>query len=334
MKRILSLILIFLLAFTFTGCNNLSKGAESVPIINGQEAKETEIETEKLKKAIKETTFVENYISDVSEFQILDYIISSDSITDVVKATYRKTETVYDTKINNDSMMLSKTYLHHFENVQSLRNNQHTPSVIDVYSKPANYSGNVSTYDIKYNEGDTYLLIISNVMDRWGKRITNFDDALLLILDSEGNLNVENSKLYSQSLVSRAEDDVLRQALLDGTFIEYLLDKIEDNSLLRKVGSFSEDMTSDNVMENSPCVISAKVYDYSESGEDLNYKKRYLCNIVETIKGEIKQSSIVLYLPTDMVTEGQTYIIGIQQNSTAVGGYELSGYRSVYTYIE
>ena len=307
MKKILSLLLIFILLFLCVGCD---------------QNKENEKET--LSSDSEETTpervgYYEQHDSATVPFNI---ILSR--VTDVVKATYKETQYIYW----EEGSYYMVTYAHKFELIDSMRDNPNTADVIVVSSLPMYYDCGYSTVDIKYEKDKNYLLLVKNGITVYSKSTDLVEDSLIIPLNENQDPDLDNSCIYSKDLISYIEDEELKTAGNE-RFTDVLLEKVKNNAYISKVGNFFEGTDVETVISKTPYLVLARIKEKTEKGIafDLSNCK---CEILNVWKGDLNVEELNIILPSDMVEEGCTYNLAIQGTSSSQKRYELFGFRSVF----
>ena len=165
-----------------------------------------------------------------------------------------------------------------------------------------------STYDVAYKVGASYLLLLQRNASVYSDEETLSLVTASLIIPAQGYEKA--AMLFDTSLRDYIKTQEAMDAFDNGTFAEYILEKINDNP--RVIGISYTDSTdiaetigfSEHVLK---VTVGRKIQD-SENGDRTTYK----CRIDEVLKGDLEpgaESWIVF--PAGKAEKGGTYIVAV-----------------------
>ena len=165
-----------------------------------------------------------------------------------------------------------------------------------------------STYDVAYKVGASYLLLLQRYASVYSDEETLSLVTASLIIPAQGYEKA--AMLFDTSLRDHIKTQEAMDAFDNGTFAEYILEKINDNP--RVIGTpytKSTDIAetigfSEHVLK---VTVGRKIQD-SENGDRTTYK----CRIDEVLKGDLEpgaESWIVF--PAGKAEKGGTYIVAV-----------------------
>ena len=311
MKRVLCiLMLLSLIILSFSSCNNASNG-----VINETEDEigskvEVEAKPDRRNSAEMQYLYFEDLLGDV---------------TDLIEGNF-----VSLTKEDG-------VYYYEFNVVKSLRG-KGTESVIMVQSVPTNYSIigtdiQFSTYDINYESGRSYLLLLSRHSSVYteGEVFSFVNDSLIIPLDtlSSSLSTTEGMSLYGETLSNQCKHRETNLAIEQGNMKEFVLEKIQDNPLSNENDYIISTNVSD-ILAMSEYVLVVKIDElFMES-----YTKdriTYCCSVEEVIKGLLNKQDIKITFPIDEVEIGSSYIVAVNElQGTGASYFVMSSKNSIY----
>lgn len=311
MKRVLCiLMLLSLIILSFSSCNNASNG-----VINETEDEigskvEVEAKPERRNSAEMQYLYFEDLLGDV---------------TDLIEGNF--------VSLTEEDGV----YYYEFNVVKSLRG-KGTESVIIVQSVPANYSIigtdiQFSTYDINYESGRSYLLLLSRHSSVYteGEVFSFVNDSLIIPLDtlSSSLSTMEGMSLYGETLSNQFKHRETNLAIQQGNMKEFVLEKIQENPLSNENNYIISTNVSD-ILAMSEYVLVVKIDElFMES-----YTKdriTYCCSVEEVIKGLLNKQDIKITFPIDEVEIGSSYIVAVNElQGTGASYFVMSSKNSIY----
>lgn len=311
MKRVLCiLMLLSLIILSFSSCNNASNG-----VINETEDEigskvEVEAKPERRNSAEMQYLYFEDLLGDV---------------TDLIEGNF--------VSLTEEDGV----YYYEFNVVKSLRG-KGTESVIIVQSVPANYSIigtdiRFSTYDINYESGRSYLLLLSRHSSVYteGEVFSFVNDSLIIPLDtlSSSLSTMEGMSLYGETLSNQFKHRETNLAIQQGNMKEFVLEKIQENPLSNENNYIISTNVSD-ILAMSEYVLVVKIDElFMES-----YTKdriTYCCSVEEVIKGLLNKQDIKITFPIDEVEIGSSYIVAVNElQGTGASYFVMSSKNSIY----
>ena len=232
-----------------------------------------------------------------------DYVM--DRITDVVKATYKTSWQV------DPSYMEDPDYIHEFEVLEYLRGEKQEKTVY-VYENPSGWDGH-STYDIEYEKGKSYLLLLRRDITPFenGPKLTSVAYEMYIPLTADRKIDTLSSRYCRFSLEEKIKDEALKAALLDGNFAEALLEKIKENPYKLNHAGFIEETDMESILKRSEQVVRVKITKSHRVSENY-FSEIYNMRVKAVYKGDCNVGDTnLLILPRDF-QEGE-YIIAIQR---------------------
>jgi len=316
MKRILSIVLIFVLAFNFLGCNNLfeNKATEQTnQSTETEEAKETKglegLGHRKIAVNHREQVF-EKYLSSIMYIAEVNF---------VGKTVYCRE------RYENDKYLAD---LYEFEVIKSLRGD--LPNKLIVASgEPGN---GIPRYDLEYKEGQRYLLLLSEYYTRTNRRIDFCPESLIIPLDNSGNPDMASSLIYEEPFERYVESEKIKTAIKNGTFVDYLLDATKDNPTHDQASGFIDDANFENMYNLAEYAVIVRIVEPRERPrpENFDYAKNYSCEVLTCLKGEINYDYIYVPLPISKVEKSGLYVLLVEPLGSAdSSSWILAGYQSV-----
>lgn len=311
MKRVLCiLILLSLVILSFSSCNNASDG-----FINETEGEiGTKVEVE-----------AKPNIRNSAEMQYLYFEDLLGDVTDVIEGNF--------VSLTEEGGV----YYYEFNDVKSLRG-KGTDSTIMVQSVPADYSIigtdiQFSTYDIDYESGRSYLLLLSRHSSVYteGEVFSFVNDSLIIPLDtfSSSFSTLKEMSLYGRALSNQFKNHDTNLAVEQGNMKEFVLEKIQGNPLSNENDYIISTNVSD-ILAMSEYVLVVKIDElFMES-----YTKdriTYCCSVEEVIKGLLNKQDIKITFPIDEVEIGNSYIVAVNElQGTGANYFVMSSKNSIY----
>lgn len=198
------------------------------------------------------------------------------------------------------------------ENVRGMGENEQ----ITVVSSPAEYivtGGNIkfSTYDIKYEQGESYLLLL----ERW---ISVYDadytfsfviDSLVIPLDQNQkcNLTYKQGYIYGVDISDHLGGKDIYDAFINGTFEDYAANAIKYNPMYYGV-DYIKSIDVKEILPKTEYVLEVKVrriVSESYSGDRFTC----ICDVLSIYKGDFTATETIVTFPSGSFEEGGTYII-------------------------
>ncbi len=313
MKRVIGVILLLALVLIFANsCNNKSND-----VIDDTKSITDKKDLEEEKRNSAEIQY--SYFEDLLE-----------KTTDLIEGVFvSKTET-------------KGVYYYEFTVIKNLREND-TEETIKVQLMPADYSIvnndiQFSTYDVKYEPGKTYLLLLSRHSSVYteGDVFSFVSDSLIIPLNKLTNtVSKQEILLYGTKLTEHLHSQGTISALNQGNFEGFILDKIRNNPLCDE-NSYIISTDVNHVIELSDYVLKVKIdnlYMESYTGDRITYT----CTVEEVLKGTINKQSIKITFPINKVEIGNSYVVALSElEGTSCEFFVMSSKNSVYdcSYIE
>ena len=311
MKRVLYiLILLSLIVVSISGCNNVANGM----------LKETEGKTES-KVEIESKPHIRNSV----EMQYLYFEDLLGDVTDVI-------EGVFISQTEKDGV-----YYYEFNVVKSLRGKS-TDNVIIVQSIPADYTITgtdikFSTYDINYEDGKSYLLLLSRHSSVYteGDVFSFVNDSLIIPLNtlSSSFSTSEGMSLYGKKLSDQFKSHETNLAINQGNMKEFILEQIINNPLSYE-NTYITSTDMNVILAKSEYVFVVKIEElFIES-----YTKdriTYCCSVEEILKGSLNKQDVKITFPINKVESGNSYIVAVNElQGTDANYFVMSSKNSVY----
>lgn len=311
MKRVLCiLMLLSIVILSFSSCNNASEGA--INETEGELGTKVEVESKP-------------NIRNSAEMQYLYFEDLLGDVTDLIEGNF--------VSLTEEGGV----YYYEFNDVKNLRG-KGTDSTIIVQSVPADYSIigtdiQFSTYDINYESGRSYLLLLSRHSSVYteGDVFSFVNDSLIIPLDtlSSSFLTSEEMSLYGETLSNHLKNHDTNLAVEQGNMKEFVLEKIQDNPLSNENDYIISTNVSD-ILAMSEYVLVVKIDElFMES-----YTKdriTYCCSVEEVIKGLLNKQDIKITFPIDEVEIGSSYIVAVNElQGTGANYFVMSSKNSIY----
>ena len=325
MKKILSLLLIFILLFLCVGCDQSENP-------NNSSTSESEIQSQNESESIVINKFNMIEISDSAYGDPIFNDFPLTFVTDIVKATYKGTEEKWVEYIYDGKTYYLLNYVHSFEITEVVKGEREN-GILKVFSLPINSGNGYSTYDIEYKVGEDYLLLLEEIKNVWdtASRFEFLTDGLIIPLDSLGKPDIAKATLEARSFIACIDSEDMKASAESGDFIQYVLEKTKDNPHSRKEWDFIDDDSFENVISKSEYVIVALVEEMDPSRPKEYFKKYYSCKIIRTVKGNIEEDTLTIEFPTAKVQAGKLYTIALDQYENNKE-YRLSSQNSIWEY--
>jgi len=324
MKRILSLVLIFLLLFTLIGCNRFSKSEEAT-----QNSGEEETEGTKKPKSLDDLRFVETDMFSHSPTMFENLI---NATTHVVVAKFIKRSTFC--REENASFAYLE-YMYKFEVVKCLRGNSVPVKLFLPDKFRYKYKSNIlnDTGYLGYEEGKNYLLLLRNTHSEISFSFDFVDNTLILPIDDNGKIDSGESLLFQTQLEQSIRTDEAKQALEDGNLLTYILNAVKDNAEVIKYRDFIESDDFFEIYDATSYVAIVHIEEpreYPRISVDYDYGKAYSCEVLTWIKGDAGDETINIKLPLSKIEKTGKYVLLLTKKEN-FDIWHLSGYQSVYS---
>ena len=318
MKRILSLILIFLLVFTLASCDELYKKANKT---NAQ--KTTQSDTKKPSQPDERKVLNQMYGHALEDSKLVFSEDVLSHVTDVVEAEYKGRHTkYYKHGKREDSNVLNYNYLYEFDVTYKLRGNN-IDKTIYVFVDPCEYSitGSnyfdglgYSTYETSYKEGQCYLLLLKRTKNEFFKddMFEFAEESLYLPIREDGILNLEEATMYGDRLDESIYEEDIKKAISNGSFLDKILEAVNDNPLIKDKRHLQTDNGIEAVLQ-SPYVYEVEILSIQEKSY---YYGTARCKVISKLKGDFGETekTIDINLPISEVSVGKRYIIAFFEN--------------------
>ena len=326
MKRILSLILIFMLVFTLISCNFLKNKETNVQVTMGQ-AESSESQIEYIDYPIYDTQLPpENLAIFDRSYRCFEEVV--DDTNDIVKATYKSSR-----RLQNDYEMLFEVFDSVIGDIQS--------GILFVTYLPVGLWGvdggpSYSTAEIPYEEGKSYLLLLSRISYRSEDYFFRpAEDSLVIPLDEFENPDVSNSKIYEENLIKHIKNTVEMKVDDSLGFLDEIVEIAKDNPISVYENVFIDSTDRDTVLEQSPFVVVVKIDSVKSTGRARLYGDNvgeYRCNVLSVVKGDFSYQEISLDFPVKKIKIGETYTLALtaRNNDPTSGYFYLSSRNSIF----
>ncbi|PWL99693.1 MAG: hypothetical protein DBY04_01175 [Clostridiales bacterium] len=315
MRRALCIIIFMLFIMVFAiGCDNTSNVEQDV---------ESNLKNNTVTSTISELDNLQTRNSAELQYVCFENLLGK--TTDLIEGEF-----VSQTNING-------LYYYEFNVIKNLRGNN-TENTIIIQSIPADYSVintdiNFSTYDVKYKQGSSYLLLLSRHSSVYteGDVFSFVNDSLFIPLSNSINHAVkqQEASLYGMKLTDHLSSLQAVSSLNNGEFKEFILGKIQTNPL-RYESEYIDSLNINSVIERSEYVLKIKVDDLymgSYTGDRLTYN----CTVEEILKGVLNKQNIKITFPTNTVEIGNFYIVALSElEGTSQNFFIISSKNSIY----
>ena len=143
-----------------------------------------------------------------------------------------------------------------------------------------------------------------------GDEFAFIEDSLVIPLDSNGKVDVTNSKVYGQSLDKHIADVELKEAFLSGAFIDKVLALTAKNPEIFK-REYLETDDEETIIREADCIYAIKVVAYADGIRSQASYQKCTCEIIARYKGDYasKERKLYIFLPIDQSEMYETYII-------------------------
>ena len=323
MKKIISILLVFIICLLCVACNSQEQ--------QGEGTSKREQETEKVtEQKIYDNTPYPYLFREWFDWPYIELESFSPNVNDIVKATY-----VGAVKKSPDY------YLYDFE-VKEVIKGTCKKELITVWATAVEYSFGwyddkipVLGYDtlaINYEVGKDYLLLLTRSPNEYMEKdgLRSVDDSLIIPLNENGTIDLENCKLYNTDLMLHIRDSETEEALKNGIFVERLLELTKDNPPVDlEIDTPYKDPGT--TMNEADYVWIIKVEKDLEDPILPYYVAQYGCNIINKLKGDHSSDTVTIHLPTEKVEVGKTYVVALDSDHYLSSRYSLFEYSVDYS---
>lgn len=166
------------------------------------------------------------------------------------------------------------------------------PILIDYYVAETDID--YSTNDCQYEEGKTYLLLLTRTKSEAESETFFFfsEGSLVIPIDSSESV-LHHSHMYGENLQSYIESESLLRAFEDGTYRERILELTKNNPMFSKQ-LYTDDATMETVIDQANYVFDVSLRRAIIFSDTIIV---YVAVLNDTYKGEISSETVLLAFP-------------------------------------
>ena len=336
MKKILSLLLIFILLFLCVGCDQREEPTEQPT-----QTEETLGQNEPANKArdiyVPKVEIDANIEFEERIFTFLgvsfEELLSRTTTTDVVIGEYLgaayvlpnyyfffKVDRLIKGEIHQETIAVctdrSSYYYEMVDYFETVENKTDVNVTLSVSSGLSLYSSRIPNgqkFYTKYREGHHYLLLLNRISTPHLKtedllRFT--EESIGIPVDKDGVPVVVSSKMYDTSLTSNIENEEIKQRVTNGELIDVILELTKDDVYQESSVNIVDKNT---VLANATYILNVEVY-YENRDYENDLYSSYDCNVISVEKGDISRKKIALNLTDSKVKIGGKYTVALDEN--------------------
>ena len=311
MKKILSLLLIFIMLFLCVGCS-----------IGDSTLKDSKVTEKSYDTELFDRCFAAQEIT----YKPFEKKLEEANL--VLKATY------------NGMVKVNELYLLDFDifdvlydsaNVKDLTKNtitvNYSPTSYTVKGGDTNFS--YDTLNIVYEKGKEYLLFLKAYSTLYVDYVlyTPIEPSMCIALESNRDPALSNSKIYGGELSAHIKDGTLKNA--DGDeFVQMVLSFVKNTDFKNNPTVFDKE-SFETLASSAKYVLFVEIEEKNEDfGTDFYGRSYCRCKVIESFKGNTEEK-ISVYLPFEKVKVGQKYLIAVDEHFS--GAYDINSPYAVYT---